>query len=108
MEEPNLVYIHKISKGDKDFEEMMINTVYEDLMVEIDNYNQFFKDNDLNKMKENVHRIKHKMSILGLKKSYELTNTYENNLREGSMQNREYFENMLPIMIKFLEDLKIK
>lgn len=53
-----------------------------------------------------MHRIKHKMSILSLEKSYEITNNYENNLREKNFDGQEYFENMLPIMVNFLNSLK--
>ena len=105
MEEPNLTYILKISKGDVDFQNTMINAVKEDLVVEIKNYHQFLRINNLKKTKENVHRIKHKMSILGLKKSYEITNTFENNLRENNLEHREYFESMLPVMVNFLDNL---
>ena len=105
MEQPNLSYITKISKGDKDLEKSFIQVVKEDLLDDIKNYHFYIKENNLKKTKENVHKIKHKMSILGLVKSYEITNDYENNLRENSLENRAYFESMLPIMVNFIKTL---
>ncbi len=105
MEEPNLSYIKKLSKGEKSFEENIIAILKEELSLEINNYYNYLKNKDYKKTQENVHRIKHKMSILGLEKSYEITNTFENNLREERLENRDYFESILPIMTKFLETL---
>ncbi len=105
MEQPNLSYIKRLSKGKKAFEENIINIVKEELTEEIKNYFKFISESNFKKTRESVHRIKHKMSILGLEKSYEITNTFENNLREGSIENRDYFENILPVMTTFLEKL---
>ena len=105
METPNLSYVHKISKGDVSFQNDILKIVKEELQQEIDNYNLFFKDKNYLKAKLYVHRIKHKMSILGLEKSYEITNNYENDLREPNFKHQAYFESMLPIMINYLKTL---
>lgn len=105
MEQPNLSYIKRLSKGEKAFEENIINIVKKELTEEIENYFKFINENNFKKTQESVHRIKHKMSILGLEKSYKITNTFENNLRDGNLENRDYFESVLPIMTGFLEKL---
>ncbi|TVZ56426.1 hypothetical protein OD91_1711 [Lutibacter sp. Hel_I_33_5] len=106
MEEPNLSYIKTISKGDFDFEKKIITIIKEELFTEIDDYYRFFKESDLKKTKEIVHRIKHKMVILGLEKSYELTNDFENSLREEKIINQKYFESMLPLMKNYINKLQ--
>ena len=103
MEQPNLSYIKKLSKGDLSFEKDILGIIKEELQGEIDNYYKCFKDNDLKKTKVFVHRIKHKMSILGLEKSYEIMNTFENSFNNSNLERQEYFESMLPIMIKYLK-----
>ena len=61
--------------------------------------------NDLKNAALFVHRIKHKMSILGLQKSYEITNSFENEMRDGgNLEKKEYFEKVLPLMKNFLEN----
>ena len=103
MEQPNLLYINELSKGDEEFKKQVIEVLKEELSGEIERYFLHIKNEDLKKTKEVVHRIKHKMSILGLEKSYKITNDFENNLADNSLENKEYFENILPIMLDFLK-----
>ncbi|AZJ36038.1 MULTISPECIES: histidine kinase [Tenacibaculum] len=103
MEQPNLLYINELSKGDEEFKKQVIEVLKEELSGEIECYFLHIKNEDLKKTKEVVHRIKHKMSILGLEKSYKITNDFENNLADNSVENKEYFENVLPIMLDFLK-----
>lgn len=105
METPNFNYLQKISKGDITFQNDILKIVKEELQEEIDNYHSYLKEKNYPKAKIYVHRIKHKMSILGLEKSYEITNCYENDLRQCNFKHREYFESMLPIMIDYLKTL---
>jgi hypothetical protein len=49
------------------------------------------------------------MGLLGLEKSYEKANNFENGLRESDLGEQSYFESVLPIMIEFLDpNRKIK
>ena len=54
---------------------------------------------------EHVHKLKHKISILGLDKSYEVAVEFENNLRAGSTALRDEFEAILTIMTNYLNFL---
>lgn len=105
MEQPNLSYINALSKGDDEFKKQVIAVLKEELSGEIESYFLYIENRDLKKTKEFVHRIKHKMSILGLEKSYKITNDFENNLADNSIENKEYFENALPAMLDFLKEL---
>jgi glycosidase len=46
------------------------------------------------------------MSILGLEKSYEITNIFENKIRDLNFENQDYFEKMLPVMLFYLKNIK--
>ncbi len=105
MEAPNLSYVKKLSKGDLEFEKNILGIVKEELQSEIDNYYNYLKEKNYTKTKVFVHRIKHKMSILGLEKSYEITNTFENSIKTLNFKNQGYFEKMLPVMLNYLEKL---
>lgn len=105
MEQPNLSYINALSKGDEEFKKQVTAVLKEELSGEIEGYFLYIKNNDFKKTKEIVHRIKHKMSILGLEKSYKITNEFENNLADNSIENKEYFESVLPVMLAFLKEL---
>ena len=54
---------------------------------------------------ENVHKIKHKISILGLEKSYEIAERYENNLREGNSALQDKFSDILNNVTNYLNKL---
>ena len=106
MEQPNLSYINSIAKGNNDFMDEFVVMISDELNTDIKEYYNYLEKEDLKKTKVYVHRIKHKMSILSLEKSYEITNNYENNLRDKNFDGQEYFESMLPIMVNFLNSLK--
>jgi hypothetical protein len=53
----------------------------------------------------NVHKLKHKISLLGLEESYELASQHELNLVEGNNNLHENFE-ILNTMERFLNELK--
>lgn len=103
MEQPNLSYINKLSKGDVSFQKEILGIIKEEFEGEINNYYKYLKDDNFDKAKVYVHRIKHKMSILSLEKSYEITNTFENSFMTSKLEHQEYFEKMLPIMLNYLK-----
>lgn len=105
MEQPNLSYIIKLSKGEISFQNDILKILNEELQDEINYYYNYFKLEDFKKVKVYVHRIKHKMSILGLNKSFEITNNFENDLRDLDFKHQEYFESILPIMINYLKTI---
>lgn len=102
MEQPNLSYIKQLSGGDKPFEDKLIAIIKTELPEEIAIYEKNIASNNFKKAAENVHKLKHKISILGLEESYEVAVNYENNLLEKSTTGRLEFENILKIMTNFL------
>lgn len=105
MGQPNLSYIYSISGGDIAFEQKLIDII----KVEFPEEKKVYLNNiALKKYKltaENVHKLKHKISILGLEKSYETAVAFENNLIEGSIELHEEFESILTIITNYLQEL---
>ena len=54
---------------------------------------------------DNVHKLKHKISILGLEKSYEVAVDYEENLLDGNTNQKEEFEAVLKTITTYLEEI---
>ncbi|WP_405575297.1 Hpt domain-containing protein [Winogradskyella sp. Asnod2-B02-A] len=105
MEQPNLSYINSMSGGDKAFEQKLIDIIKKEFPEEKEVYFTNIKANNYKLTAENVHKLKHKISILGLEKSYETAVAFENNLLEGSTKLQDEFESILTIMTNYLQQL---
>ena len=105
MEQPNLSYIESMSGGDKAFEQKLIDIIQKEFPEEKQIYFDNIAANNFKAVAENVHKLKHKISILGLVKSYEAAVTYEHNLIEGSKEGQDGFEVILQNITDFLETL---
>jgi HPt (histidine-containing phosphotransfer) domain-containing protein len=105
MEHPNTSYIDALSGGDESFKLKLISILKEELPEEIKTYNKNIGLKYFKEAAENVHKLKHKMSILGLEASYELAVNYEENLKLGALNLREDFEAILEEMIRFINTL---
>jgi HPt (histidine-containing phosphotransfer) domain-containing protein len=63
------------------------------------------KENNLKSVAEDVHKIKHKISILGMEKGHKLASDYEENLKNNSTELSNDFENILHSISVFLDDI---
>ena len=102
MEKPNLNYIKSLSGGDLEFESKIIDVIKKELPDEIKIYETFVSENGYKETAEIVHKLKHKISILGLEKSYEIAVEFEKNLLEESKNLQKEFENILTSMTSFI------
>jgi len=105
MEKPNLSYIRSMSGGDKTFEQKIIAIIKQEFPVEKRTYIENIANKNYQLTAKNVHKLKHKISILGLEKSYEIAVSFENNLLEGKHTLQEEFELVLSIMTDYLNKL---
>lgn len=105
MEKPNLNYINDLSGNDEEFKATMIGVLKKELPEEIKDYDDYMKNNDFFQASQSVHKLKHKISILGLEKSYYIAEEFENNLKNNSTVLQEEFENFLSLMMNFVNDL---
>ncbi|GAB7256567.1 Hpt domain-containing protein [uncultured Polaribacter sp.] len=105
MEKPNLDYINQLARGDESIKKELIDVIKSEFPDELKDYHDSLKIGEFKKIEENVHRIKHKISILGLEKSYETANKFEHNLRELNNNGQEDFEKILKAISEYIETL---
>ncbi|WP_296322748.1 Hpt domain-containing protein [Winogradskyella sp.] len=105
MEQPNLTYIESMSGGDKAFEQKLIDIIKSEFPQEKQIYLDNISAENFKEAAENVHKLKHKISILGLVKSYEIAVDYENNLTNGNTERKSDFDSILQIITKYLTTL---
>lgn len=105
MEQPNLTYINNLSGGDKAFEAKLIDIIKVEYPVERGVYIKNIENKNFIEAAQNVHKLKHKISILGLERSYEVANNFEENLKDNSLAGKEDFESILKIITNFLATL---
>ncbi|MGB5980874.1 MAG: Hpt domain-containing protein [Nonlabens sp.] len=104
MEEPNLSYIKKLSQGDKEFEDQIFNVMQEEFPLERLSYEEAVEAEDFKDCAARVHKLKHKISILGLSAGYQAAVEYENELRQQSFEGKTDFETVLDRIELFLKD----
>jgi len=105
MEQPNLSYINSLSGGDKIFKQKLIEIIKIEFPEEKQVYDNNFKNKNYKLAEDNVHKLKHKISILGLEKSYEIAIAFENNLIEGDTSLYKEFETILNTITNYLQKL---
>ena len=105
MEKPNLSYIHSMSGGDKTFEKKLIDIIKAEFPSEKEEYFNNYNAGNFKLTADNVHKLKHKISILGLEKSYEIAIAFENNLLEGETTLNQEFESILINITNYLLQL---
>jgi HPt (histidine-containing phosphotransfer) domain-containing protein len=104
MEKPNLDYINQLCEEDEVFKKKMIGIIQKELPVEIEAYRKSIEDMKYKLAAECVHKLKHKISILGLEKSYYIAHEYEDFLLNGKTECRDEFENILQLIQNFIND----
>ena len=95
MEKPNLNYIKELSGGDVDFEESILNVLKKEFPIEYTLFNDNFKNGNYIEAANNVHKIKHKISILGLKKGLLLASEFEKSLKNNDIKLHQKFIKVL-------------
>ncbi|QXP73678.1 Hpt domain-containing protein [Tenacibaculum sp. AHE15PA] len=105
MEKPNLEYVDKLANGDESVRKMLVDVIKTEFPEEKKDYYNSLKNYNYKKIEENVHRLKHKISILGLEKSYKIANKFEHNLRELNLDKAEDFEKILIVISAYLKTI---
>jgi HPt (histidine-containing phosphotransfer) domain-containing protein len=105
MEKPNLEYINQLSRGDKSIKRELIDLIKEEFPEEKKDYYISLENKEFKKIEENVHKLKHKISILGLEKSYELANEFENNLLKLNLFKSEDFYKILTVISVYIKTI---
>ncbi|QIH39017.1 Hpt domain-containing protein [Flavobacterium petrolei] len=105
MEEPNFTYLNSLTAGDKAFEEKILKIIITEFPEEKNLYLNNIILNKLDQAANNVHKIKHKISLLGLEQSYGLASQHELNLINDNSILHEDFTEILNTINRFLKEL---
>jgi HPt (histidine-containing phosphotransfer) domain-containing protein len=105
MEKPNLEYINQLARGDKSIKKELIDLIKTEFPEEKKDYYSNLESKEFKKIEENVHKLKHKISILGLEKSYEVANKFEHNLRKLNLDKKEDFDEILTAISVYIKTL---
>ncbi len=106
METPNMNYLDQLAGDDLAFRSRFIDILKSEFPEERGEYNEAMRDHDWKKAKELVHKIKHKISILGLSRAYEIAGRYEEDLSQKNTQYHTAFVGILDKMEQYIKQLK--
>ncbi|MGC6431547.1 MAG: Hpt domain-containing protein [Jejuia sp.] len=105
MEKPNYSYINELSRGDEAFKNKLLDVVKNEFPGERDIFLKNFETRNFEQAAANVHKLKFKISILGLVESYTVAEKFEEGLKENSIEGHEEFEQILKTITDFLETI---
>ncbi|QMU65781.1 MAG: Hpt domain-containing protein [Flavobacteriaceae bacterium] len=104
MDTPNLNYIKELSDGDKKFEEKLLSVLKKEFPLELNSFLNNYQKKDYKKSAEDVHKLKHKISILGLVNGYRVATDFENELK---LESDSLYESFMQIINQIKLFLKI-
>lgn len=104
---PNLKYIDDLAGNDLEFRTKLIHIIKEEFPAEKATYEQVKSGNKYVEIARIVHKLKHKISILGYEKGYDVALKFENSLKERTPQKtlQVKFDTLLNDMDDFIANL---
>jgi len=104
MEQPNLYVIKEISGDDVEFQNSILDIIKIEFPGEVTSFKENFKAKNFVEAANNVHKIKHKISLLGLQKGVALASEFEALLKEGNTTLHNNFLEVLDKIHVYLYD----
>lgn len=95
MEEPNLSVIKEISGNDKEFENSILDVIKTEFPQEVELFTKNYDAKDYIEAANNVHKIKHKIGLLGLENGVNTATQFENELKTGNTKLHQKFLDIL-------------
>lgn len=105
MEQANTLYIDQLSGDNTEFRKKLISILQRELPEEVQIYAQQMEEKKYQLAAESVHKLKHKVSMLGLEKSYYIAEQFEDNLKENTTDLKTEFDQIIQIMTEFVNKL---
>ena len=102
---PNLDYINKLAKEDECVKNKLIASLKTEFSLDVINYKKSIQNLNFFESSESVHKLKNKISILGLDKSYCIAENFEKNLTNENLDLQKNFEQILKIIKHFLKNV---
>ncbi len=101
-EKPNLNYIKEIAGGNEEFEKKFLSIIQAEFPNEKKDYTRLLQEQELEESAKVVHKIKHKLGILGLNGAYKLAIKYEEDLKYGDTKLKDEFMDVLITVEEFI------
>lgn len=101
-DQPNMSYVHQLSGGDRDLEKQLFEVVRKELPQEVAAFNREIQTKNFEKAAMDVHKIKHKVMLLGVAEYYYFAEAYEEELRVGINRHEDEFRRLINILQMFV------
>lgn len=105
MEQANSEYIDQLSGDNIEFRKKLIDILKRELPEEVGLYRSQIENLNYLLAAGSVHKLKHKISILGLKKSYYIAEQFEDNLKANATDLQSDFDAIIQIMQEYVDKL---
>ncbi|NQX78001.1 Hpt domain-containing protein [Gilvibacter sp.] len=103
MEQPNLDYLNQIADGQPDVIAQFLGIIAQEFPGEAERYFSLIEEKDSIKAAAIVHKLKHKISILGLVQGRALAIAHEEALKIEDYQHTDAFAVVLKQIDEFLK-----
>lgn len=102
---PNLDYIDDISENDITFRNKLISIIKREFPLERDEFLSNYRTNQYANAAGNVHKLKHKINMFGLKKGFEIAVKFENELNREKFDSYQDFVVVLDLIDNYLNEI---
>jgi HPt (histidine-containing phosphotransfer) domain-containing protein len=102
---PNLDYIDEIAENDTVFKNKLISIIKNEFPIEKDEFLKNITENNFLLASQNVHKLKHKINMLGLKKGSEIAIKFENELLKKNNNLKEEFIEVIKLIENYLNKI---
>ena len=104
MEEvPNLSYVYSLVNDDFEFRTKFLSIIKREFPEELKKYLLHIRKDEPRTAAEIVHKLKYRVSALGMEKAFELTEKHEERLQLGDTALDFEFKRILKKIVGFLE-----
>lgn len=105
QEQATLNYIKQIAGNDSVYQAQLLGIIKAEFPEEKAQFLDFYNAQDYVQSAEMVHKLKHKINIFGLEKSYIIAKDFENQLRDNNNQLFSKFLTILEHIETYLDSL---
>ena len=102
---PNLSYIDEISDNDLDFKKKIIFIIKHEFPKEKEEFLLNYNSKNFFLASQNVHKLKHKINMFGLKKGCEIAVEFENELKKENISSYQDFIKVLEIINNYITNI---
>ncbi|MBQ0733840.1 Hpt domain-containing protein [Aquimarina celericrescens] len=104
-ETPNLTYIKELAAGSDAFEQKIISIIKREFPEELHEFLDNYTAKSFSKAAENVHKLKHKIGMMGFEKGYQTAIDFEEGLKNNDTSLYSEFMLILESIEYFLKTL---